>query len=1095
MPPKGKDADLLISFDDDDEWQDMPVVKTDDRHLNLDDEDMKKFHYVAPSKPSGSAQYGNATGNLIDFDDEGVEWRGKIDKGTEETYTRLQLEEDNDNDEVHMRSKYLFNEDKIMTPMSQMQATKELLTESQRIAYVGLCSLAAREMVDELKRMVGREIQPAVQSAENWTLKIMGRLYHHMELETAEQKMIESLAEHGVAASDLAPALMTTHTVKNPDYDPVQARRKKEEEAVDEEGQQVVVDPAPPYTEPSPFGSDDFNAFVDAPNTASSLPAAPHSEEFGDDAHDVLTPRPGDTLFGNTRPILPTADPGLSTLEGTTTAVSPTDENMTLDIRWTVLCDLFLALIADSVYDSRSRVLLERVAVKLGLGWLDVVRFEKRITDALEIEENFEQLENSEVVQTRKKAAVKRRLVLMGLATLGGGLVIGLSAGLLAPVIGAGLGAAFTTIGVGGTAAFLGGTAGAAAITTGGVLTGSGIALKGMARRTTNVKIFNLLPLHNHRRVNCIVTIPGFMSSLQDDVRLPFSVLDPIVGDVFSIFWEPEMMQETGNALRILTTEVLTQVGQTVLQATVMTGLMSALTWPLVLTKLGYLIDNPWSNALDRAVAAGLILADVLRKRALGVRPVTLIGFSLGARVIFYAMVELAKQRAFGIVQDVVLLGATITASTKTWHTVRSVVAGRMVNAYARNDWVLNYLFRASVGGLYTVAGLRPIEDVPGLENVDVTDKIAGHASYRVYMPMILHQIGFPVTADYFDEPEDFEGDQGEELEAAQEKKRRFNFFSRRRKDKQPDSRPGTPGKTPVGNPWSDTKGTQPTAEAVGATAAAVGVINGDDDDLPERLDESVSSKKAAPNTAMLQPPSVTALGSGSPGGSTVSLPAKAGFDFNAIEDIIETEGPADGKDAQAAAAGIVAPIPRLVAESKTLARSESAPPLDDAPSQPAAAYGMQLRREDGMKSTLDILPKFQQSFSLREAETLPVVENGFSSVSMGETLSEPPRPPSTFTSVPTFDYNSTGSSIWSRARLAPPEEPVGLSFGAADGSITFAPPPSASPFAALTSSFETSEPTLSFAPSVSPLEKDPWKVTSEETKSQKFNVSDNPWN
>lgn len=71
------------------------------------------------------------------------------------------------------------------------------------------------------------------------------------------------------------------------------------------------------------------------------------------------------------------------------------------------------------------------------------------------------------------------------------------------------------------------------------------------------------------------------MNSVQDDVRLPFSVLDPIVGDVFSILWEPEMMGETGNALKILTTEVLTQLGQTVLQATVMTALMSALQWPI----------------------------------------------------------------------------------------------------------------------------------------------------------------------------------------------------------------------------------------------------------------------------------------------------------------------------------------------------------------------------------------------------------------------------------------------------------------------------------------------------------------------------------
>lgn len=64
-------------------------------------------------------------------------------------------------------------------------------------------------------------------------------------------------------------------------------------------------------------------------------------------------------------------------------------------------------------------------------------------------------------------------------------------------------------------------------------------------------------------------------------MRLPFSVLDPVVGDVMSVLWEPEMLGQTGTALRILTQELITQVGQQVLQATVMTALMSALQWPI----------------------------------------------------------------------------------------------------------------------------------------------------------------------------------------------------------------------------------------------------------------------------------------------------------------------------------------------------------------------------------------------------------------------------------------------------------------------------------------------------------------------------------
>jgi hypothetical protein len=71
------------------------------------------------------------------------------------------------------------------------------------------------------------------------------------------------------------------------------------------------------------------------------------------------------------------------------------------------------------------------------------------------------------------------------------------------------------------------------------------------------------------------------MSGPLDDVRLPFSTIDPVMGDVFSVLWEPDMMGDTGNALKILTSEVLTQFGQQVLAMTVMTALLSALQWPM----------------------------------------------------------------------------------------------------------------------------------------------------------------------------------------------------------------------------------------------------------------------------------------------------------------------------------------------------------------------------------------------------------------------------------------------------------------------------------------------------------------------------------
>lgn len=102
---------------------------------------------------------------------------------------------------------------------------------------------------------------------------------------------------------------------------------------------------------------------------------------------------------------------------------------------------------------------------------------------------------------------------------------------------------------------------------------------------------------------------------------------------------------------------------------------MGALQLPIVLSKLAYLIDNPWNVSLVRANAAGLILADSIMDRNLGKRPITLLGFSLGARVIFSCLKELAKKGAYGLVQNVYLFGSPIVANKDEYLKARSVVS------------------------------------------------------------------------------------------------------------------------------------------------------------------------------------------------------------------------------------------------------------------------------------------------------------------------------------------------------------------------------------------------------------------------------------
>jgi len=132
---------------------------------------------LTPKTPSG---YG--TGNHVGYDDEGAEWREKREVD-EQDYTRLELDEDPEEDEVHTRTQYLFDDDKGMTPLSQMQTTKTMLSDPQRIAYVGLCRLVTREMATVFKGL--KELQPATESMQNWGTKVMGRLYQHMEIDPA----------------------------------------------------------------------------------------------------------------------------------------------------------------------------------------------------------------------------------------------------------------------------------------------------------------------------------------------------------------------------------------------------------------------------------------------------------------------------------------------------------------------------------------------------------------------------------------------------------------------------------------------------------------------------------------------------------------------------------------------------------------------------------------------------------------------------------------------------------------------------------------------------------------------------------------------
>jgi hypothetical protein len=497
---------------DDGGWQTMPAYA----HYDMYDDDNKLI----------------AKENVEELEDmHGYANVGGAAKG----YTRVIMDDDADSvTSMDDNTAYLFK-DKSTTlddddeaardPLAQMQTTKNLLTEGQRVAYVGLVRLAMVEMEKKLARLdrnrhTKKSLDLSQETTKMWAQKMMVRLYGHMDITASEQVMIEQLSEHGVVPADLTPALMQNARVKNPVAEEVD----------------MQADPASARQSISSPRPDSKDEKVRSPSTLSlddqiQSPAPPPYEEHegGFEYPDVKSP-----------------------------SQLPDSKNLDIDLRWTVMCDLFLVLITDGIYDSRSRELFEQVGKYLSVDWLEICRFEKRITDALEMQEQAdkENWNEEDHMKSRAKRARNKRIAFMGIATVGGGLVIGLSAGLLAPLIGAGLAAGFTTIGVAGTSGFLAGAGGAAVITTTGVVTGSTVGVRAANRRTGSVKTFEYRPLHNNKRTNLIITLAGWMNGKVDDVRLPYSTVDPIMGDIYSVLWEPEMLRSMGDTINILATEV-----------------------------------------------------------------------------------------------------------------------------------------------------------------------------------------------------------------------------------------------------------------------------------------------------------------------------------------------------------------------------------------------------------------------------------------------------------------------------------------------------------------------------------------------------------
>ncbi|KAB2089895.1 hypothetical protein ES319_A03G091900v1 [Gossypium barbadense] len=292
------------------------------------------------------------------------------------------------------------------------------------------------------------------------------------------------------------------------------------------------------------------------------------------------------------------------------------------------------------------------------------------------------------------------------------------------------------------------GIIGASALTGGSLVALTGAAGAGLAGSRTVIRIEDLDEFefiqtglyHNQGRLAVGILISGIAFEEEDFLRPWENYNDNL--ERYVLKWESKnLIALNAGITEWITSKVASNLLQGGAMLTVLSTLLAEEPLPAALLAASDLIDSAWAIAVDRSDKAGKLLAELLISGLQGHRPVTLIGFSLGARVILKCLQCLAETQGdnAGLVERVILLGAPIPIKDEKWEDARKMVAGRFVNVYHTNDWTLGIIFRASV--LSTgLAGIQPVQ-LRGIENVDATEYVEGHSSYLWMTKEILRQL------------------------------------------------------------------------------------------------------------------------------------------------------------------------------------------------------------------------------------------------------------------------------------------------------------------------------------------------------------------
>lgn len=270
-------------------------------------------------------------------------------------------------------------------------------------------------------------------------------------------------------------------------------------------------------------------------------------------------------------------------------------------------------------------------------------------------------------------------------------------------------------------------------------------------------------------------------------------------GEQYLIFWESKLLEQLEKSTAEFQKDLAKSAAGEALKKTALSSLMAAIALPTTLLSLTGAIDETWTLVAERADEAGIALAQSLLEDGSGHRPVSLIGYSFGSRIITSCLLELARQQriwdqnqtnqssqghqieakepprstresmmrrissrqAFkgqprqpvitrepiSVVEDVVLMGCPASIGSEEWSELRNIVGGRLINCYSKKDLMISILFRVLKNGVTKIlsppAGIREVVGAPGVENYDVSGIISNHEEYIVSTKEILDVVRY----------------------------------------------------------------------------------------------------------------------------------------------------------------------------------------------------------------------------------------------------------------------------------------------------------------------------------------------------------------